>query len=340
MMKVVVTGATGFLGKKLAFRLKQMGFDVVGLGRNTSVGKELEAQGINFESIDIAKDKEKLIYIMEKAVYVFHCAALSSPWGKYADFYQANVIGTKNVIEACKAIRVTRLIHVSTPSLYFDFDERLNVKECDPLPKKKMNYYAETKYLAEKEVDDAFKDGLPVITIRPRALFGPEDTTIIPRLIRTNEKKFIPIINNGKALMDITYVENVVDALLLCMDSPSSTLGKKYNITNGEQIELYTLLEKLFKGLNQPFNQKKIPYKVAFLLAELLEIISKLFLKGKEPMLTKYTVSVLSKSQTLSIEKAKEDLGYEPRISVEEGIQQFITWWNGAKKDDQISHIK
>lgn len=325
-MRMLVTGGTGFVGRKLAHRLLGSGHEVFAMGRNEIVGKRLEQAGITFLKIDLS-DEAAVIAACEKIDYVFHCGAFSSPWGEYEQFYKSNVLGTMHVIQGCKIHGVKRLIHVSTPSIYFQYDDRIDVKEDDPLPEHFANHYAETKYLAEKEIDKAYREGLPVITIRPRAIFGPGDTAIIPRLIKVNEEKFIPLIHEGKARLDLTYVENVVDALLLCMNSPEETLGEKYNISNGEQVQLKEILETLFQTLDMPLRYKKVPYGVAFRLAELLEWVSRTFQNNKEPLLTKYTVSVISKTQTLNIEKAKKELGYEPKISVNEGIELYAKWW-------------
>ncbi|WP_080846035.1 NAD-dependent epimerase/dehydratase family protein [Cytobacillus gottheilii] len=325
-MKMLVTGATGFLGQKLVVRLVQMGYEVIGLGRNKQAGAALQKSGVLFKHVELS-NREEVLDACQHADYVFHCGALSSPWGKYEDFYQANVMGTRHIIEACQTHRVKRLVYVSTPSIYFYYDERKNVKEDDVLPAAFVNEYAQTKFLAEEEIDQAFRNGLPVITIRPRAIFGPGDQAILPRLIRVCEKGALPIIGNEKVEVDITYVENVVDALLLCLKSGEHTLGQKYNITNGVNVDLYEMIEKVMEQLGKPVRYKKISEKTAFSLAKWLEFISKHLLRGREPILTRYTVSVLSKSQTLNIERAKEELGYKPRVSIEEGMLHFAEWW-------------
>ena len=254
-MNMLVTGATGFLGKTLVFRLLNMGHTVYGLGRNKEIGNTLAEKGMQFICGDLA-DEQVVVDACKGVDYVFHCGAFSSPWGKYENFYNANVVGTKHVIQGCLTHHVKRLIHVSTPSLYFHYDDKENVKESDPLPAKFVNFYAETKYMGEQLIDEAFKEGLAVVTIRPRAIFGPGDNAILPRLIQTNQEKFIPLIKEGKNLLDLTYVENVVDALLLCMTSPESTLGEKYNITNGEQVPFVEVLSEAFQQLNIPFHTK------------------------------------------------------------------------------------
>ena len=326
MMKVLVTGATGFLGLKVAKRLALLGYEVTGTGRNDKVGNSLIKNGICFVNCAL-ENKDQMIDLCKDQDYVIHCGALSSPWGKYKTFYEANVLGTKNVIDGCLKWNVKRLVHVSTPSIYFYYDERLDVREEDVLPEKFVNHYAKTKYLAELEVDKAFQKGLATITIRPRALFGPGDQAIFPRLIRVCEKGMFPKIGSGHVEIDMTYIENTVDALLLCLTSSEKTFGHKYNITNGERVNLYHMIEHVMENLEKSFSYKNISYKKAFNIATALEYMSRFLLGGKEPILTRYTVSVLSQSQTLSIEKARKELGYEPTISIEQGTKEFIEWW-------------
>ncbi|MBB6214313.1 nucleoside-diphosphate-sugar epimerase [Anaerosolibacter carboniphilus] len=331
-MKVLITGGTGFLGKRLALRLCKLDYEVTVIGRNEAAGAELEKNDIRFVSCDL-RDEQKLISVCEGKDYVFHCGALSSPWGRYKDFYNINVGGTKNVIEGCKKHSVRRLIHVSTPSIYFDMTDRRNISESDKLPEKPVNDYAKTKLQAEYEIDKAHEEGLAVITIRPRALFGPGDTSIIPRLIRANDKFGVPLIDGGRAFVDVTYIENVVDALLLCKDSDSNTLGKKYNITNGEPMYFADILKLVFDKLGYPFHPKVLSFKQAYRISGAMELIYRTVLLGKEPVLTRYTVGVLSKSQTLNIDAAKKDLGYRPRISIVEGVDEFAKWWSEISSD-------
>ena len=331
-MKALVTGGTGFLGGALARRLHTLSVDVTALGRNPVAGQRLEEEGIPFLRVDLA-DKRAIEAACAGQDIVFHCAALSSPWGRYRDFYVANVTGTEHIIHGCQRHRVSRLVHVSTPSLYFAYHSRLNVCENDPLPAKQVNFYTQTKLLAEQAIDRAYYTGLPVITIRPRAIFGPGDTTILPRLITRLQQGRLRLIGDGTNLTDLTYIDNVVDALLLCADS--TTLGHKYNITNGQPVYLWNMIKRLCTELNLTYPQQKIPFRVAFILAWGMEIVSRTLLSYKEPLLTRYTVSVLAKSATLDIKAARRELGYVPRVSVEEGVQRFVRWWKEQEKEEQ-----
>lgn len=334
-MNVLVTGATGFLGERLALRLTGLGYKVTGTGRNGQAGRRLEEQGIRFVSADLrhADDIRKLCFKQEA---VFHCAALSSPWGAYTDFYNNNVLGTRHIAEGCLENGVSRLLYVSTPSVYFDYTERYQITEEEPFPSKPANAYAQTKMLAEQEVDRASAQGLPVITIRPRAIFGPGDRTILPRLIEANERGRVPIIDGGKAVIDATYVDNVVDALLLGLESPDTLNGRKFNITNGEPLRFGNLLDKMFAKLGQPLRALPLSYRKAYLAASAMELAARLFHPAKEPQLTRYTVGVIARSQTLDISAARNELGYSPAISVEQGMDRFAKWW----KEEQAAGRK
>ncbi|MCC6260440.1 MAG: NAD-dependent epimerase/dehydratase family protein [Anaerolineales bacterium] len=324
-MKALITGATGFLGGALTRRLHQLGWGVTGAGRNAKKLNQLEDEGIQALTLDL-KEQANLIAACKDQEVVFHCAALPSPWGNYEKFYQANVIGTRNVIAACIENKVKRLVYVSTPSIYFDYNSRTNIKESDPLPEPVSNYAA-TKLLAEEEIDKAFANGLAAITIRPRALFGPGDTVIFPRLIPRLRTGSLPIVGDGENIVDLTYIENVVDALMLCAEAPTNTLGKKYNISNGEPIQIWKLINHICDELNLPHPKRKISFQTAKLAATLLEGIYALIPTNPEPPLTRLSVSMLANNTTLDISAAKNDLGYQPKISVAEGFEKFMRWW-------------
>ncbi|MED4779860.1 NAD(P)-dependent oxidoreductase [Brevibacillus choshinensis] len=324
--RVLVTGGTGFLGKKLAARLQDSGYEVTALGRNGHSGRQLAERGISFVQADLT-DRAAIREACRGQEIVFHAGAFSSPWGRYRDMYATNVGGTAHVIEGCKAYGAKRLIHVSTPSIYFDFEDRLGIKETAPLPKRFANIYAQTKYLAELEVSKAYQEGLGTVTIRPRALFGPGDNAILPRLIRANEERFVPLVNGGRAIVDLTYVDNVVDALLLCIESPPHTLGQAYNITNGDPVTMIDVLTEVFRLLDMPLRTKHISYWQAYAAAWMLELASRTVQGYREPVLTRYSVGVLAKSQTLDISRASNELGYHPRVSIAEGIEAFTEWW-------------
>lgn len=326
-MNALITGATGFLGGALARRLKEDGWQVTALGRNPTTGKELSDLGIRFIQADL-RDRQSMINACANQEIVFHCGAAVGTWGNYQYFYDVNVGGTDNVVAGCQQFGVKRLVYVSTPSIYFSTQDRFNVKEDDPLPPP-INVYAATKLSAERVIARAHRDGLPVISLRPRAIFGPGDTTIFPRILTALQTGRLPRIGDGKNVQDLSYIDNVLDALLLCVDSPSFTLGRTYNISNGQPTRIWEVINHLCHELNLPMPTRKASLMIPFALATLLEVSYKLLRISQEPPITRYSISMLARSMTLDISSAQRDLGYVAKVSVEEGVERFIAWWKG-----------
>lgn len=329
-MKIAITGATGFLGFRAAELLTERGHTVVGLGRDITAGARLELKGIRFVRVDLA-DRDTLTQVFSDCEYAVHCAALAAPWGRHEDFVRANVTGTANVILAARQSGLKRLVHISTPSIYISGDDRENVREDDPLPKKFINSYASTKWEAEELIDSAFREGLAVVTLRPQGLFGPGDPHILPSLLRLAERGRLPVIGSGRSKMDLTYVDNVVDAIEAALIAPTEHLGKKYNVTNGEPVEVYPTFLKILSDLGKSVTPKPVPLWLATTAAWLVEFVHRRVLGGKTPPITLYSVNVLSRSRTLSIEAIRKDLGYFPRISMEEGLRRMIAFSKGLK---------
>jgi 2-alkyl-3-oxoalkanoate reductase len=328
-MKALVTGGTGFLGGRLAQLLTERGWDITAMGRNIDKGASLQSSGIRFVQADL-RDQEAVQRWCHGQDIVFHCAALSSPWGSYQQFYEHNVTGTEHIVDACLRENVNRLVHVSTPNIYFDYRDRLGIREDDPLPMKPANPYAATKLLAEKVVQRGVQEGLAALMIRPRGIFGPQDTTILPRLIAANGSGGIPLIRGGHALLDMTYVDNVAEGLILAAEAPDSAVGLAYNLTNDEPVRLIDALQRLFELLDQPLHIRPLPYPAASLLGGCLELAARL--TGKEPRLTRSTVGLLSFSQTLDVHRAKERLGYKPSVRMDEGLRRFSVWWREERE--------
>ncbi|MBC8110267.1 MAG: NAD-dependent epimerase/dehydratase family protein [Verrucomicrobia bacterium] len=327
-MKILVTGATGFLGKRLTERLlEEKNFStIIATGRNKAVGKELASAGADFVAGDL-ENADFVHDIVKSADLIVHTAALSSPWGKYQDFYNANVLATKNLLAAARKSGIKRFINISTPSIYFNGKDRFNVKEIDDLPEKFSNYYAATKFEAEKLVTQAFAEGLETLSLRPRAIIGRGDFTIMPRLLKAQQSGKLRIIGNGKTIADLSSAANVVDAILLAIHAQPQALGKAYNITNGTPVKLWEYIDEVFKKLNLTLNHKKMPYYMALTLASGLEFISKISKSQQEPPLTKQGVGVLAKSCTLDISLARNLLGYQPKQSNDEAATEFVDWW-------------
>jgi len=320
MKTVLVTGATGFLGKYVVDELVEHGYQVRAFGRNSKVGRSLENSSVSFFQGDLTK-ADDVLEACKGMDLVVHAGALSTVWGPWEDFYQANVLGTKYILEACRQTGIQRLVYVSSPSIYAAPKDQLAIKESDAPEENNLNNYIRSKLASEK----LFKNypDVPSIILRPRGLFGIGDTSILPRVINLSQKIGIPLIGDGRQLMDMTCVENVALAIRLAIEAPEAK-GTIYNITNGEPRAFRDLLEESLTGLGYPIKYRKIPAFLLSVIATSLEFLYKtLNLKG-EPALTRYTYYLLRYSQTLDISKAEKELGYHPKISISEGIEQYV----------------
>lgn len=248
----------------------------------------------------------------EKADVVFHCAARSSPWGVYEDFYNANVL------EMMVYYNIPKLVHVSTLSIYFDFSDQRAVQE-NYRPKQFVNHYAKTKYEAELLV---LSSNVDATIIRPRGIFGEYDDVFMPRLERIVQKGFLPLIKNRDTLVNITYVGNVVYAMYLAAtkELPDKSV---FNISNDEPMQISTFLTMVMKIVGKEVKYKKINYKIMMHMEIFLEFIAKIRMKHA-PMLTKYSIGFIAYNQTLDLKKSKEILGYVPKFTIAEGLDRYV----------------
>ena len=320
MKKVLVTGATGFLGKYVVEELVEHGYQVRAFGRNSKVGRSLENTSVSFFQGDLT-NADDVTEACKEMDLVVHAGALSTVWGPWEDFYQANVLGTKYILEACRQTDIQRLVYVSSPSIYAAPKDQLAIKESDAPEENNLNNYIRSKLASER----LFKDypDVPSIILRPRGLFGIGDTSILPRVINLSQKLGIPLIGDGRQLMDMTCVENVALAIRLAIEAPEAK-GEVYNITNGEPRAFRDLLEESLTGLGYPIKYRKIPASLLSGIASSLEFLYKSLNLKREPPLTRYTYYLLRYSQTLDISKAERELGYRPKISISEGIEQYV----------------
>lgn len=325
--KIVVTGAAGFLGGRLTKQLAASGmYDVVATSRRTERKTELEVTGCTFIAGDLL-NMDFCLQLTKDADIIVHCAALSSVWGSYYDFYDANVITTKNLLDAAAQNGVSKFIFISTPSIYFDFTDRYNVTEDDILPGKSVNAYASTKLIAEQFVLSKNSDQIKTVALRPRAIIGAEDTVIFPRIIRAYTDGRLKIIGDGKTLGDLTAVRNVIEAVHCCIRANDAAMGEAYNISDGSPVLLWPTINRILTELGYAPVTKKISAGLVLTIASIIEGIAKVFNAKKEPSITKYGIGVLAKSLTMDISKAKNRLNYKPVQTTEEAINEFITWY-------------
>ena len=329
-MKILLTGATGFLGYRTLEKLILLPEveEIIATGRTLLDYRKIEHQKVTYK-IGHLEDVLFVNEITKGVDVIINTASLSSPWGKRSDFVQANLKTQENLIKAAKENKVSRFIYISSPSIYYNGKSRLNVKENEKLPSKFVNEYARTKFEAEILLKNS---GIPFITLRPRALIGRGDSIIMPRLINAYDQGRLKIIGDGKNLVDLTCVSNVVDAIALSIFSNSNSINQTYNITNGEPVNLWNKIDYVLSELNKKLNKRKIPFFIVNRVAAIMELKSRLT-NHKEPTLTSYGVGTLAKSFTLDISKAEKLLNYHPKMNTHDGIIEFINWYRIHEKN-------
>lgn len=319
MNKVLVTGAYGFLGRYMVRELTSHGYHVIAFGRDKSKLQELESPEVEIFQGDFCNLND-IVSAAKGADYVIHCGALLKGWGRREEYIYTNVEGTRNVIEACRRNDVKRLVYCSSPSTHATRDN-FNITEADYNPDNRLSYYNESKIIAEKIVRE--QNDVPFAIIRPRGLCGIGDTNMLPALINANRTIGIPLFENGNVIVDLTCIENVALSLRLCMEKDEAS-GQVYNITNGEPQKLTELADSMFTKLGMKPKYRKLPFGLLYGAAGLLEGIYKLLGKyDAAPPITRYQLCTLGRSQVFNITKARRELGYEPKISLHEMIDQY-----------------
>lgn len=328
MPSVLVTGATGFLGGAVARALRQLGATVLATGRNAALGAELQREGIAFRACDLSADPGAVHEMVENCDAVVHAAALTSPWGSLADFTAANVTATRHIIEACEQTRVPRLVHISSPSVTFDFKNQPAVKEDAPWSLRPANHYIATKRIAETLVKEAAARGLEAVSLRPKALFGPGDTALLPRIVRVARSGTFPLIGTGDPLMDLTSISDAVTSVLLALRAPASCRGRVYHITSGDPQQRSAVLRTMLEACGLPVSHRRVPLGRALAAAAVLEAASRVFTLGRwEPPFTRYSVGVMGYEQTFDISAARAELGYAPQTDVIAALRECGLQW-------------
>ena len=327
MKKILITGATGFLGSRLVETMSTIkGLEILATGRT------LKTQNISKKSnlkyvLGNLEDTKFVDSLVKGVDTIIHTAALSSQMGNPKDFQRANVEATKHLLKAAKANKIKKFIFISSPSVYFRFKHQLELKESDTLPKP-VNSYAYSKREAEKLVQSS---KIPYIILRPRALIGRGDKVIMPRILRAHREGRLMRMGDETNRVDITPVSNVVDAIILALDADKKAVNQIYNISNGKPELLWPILDKLLSQLQLPRPTKQISLKLVLVVAKLMELHAKWINGYREPALTVYGVGTLTMSFGMDISKAKKLLGYHPNQSVQEALNEFVEWYTSEQ---------
>jgi nucleoside-diphosphate-sugar epimerase len=323
----VITGATGFIGGCLAERLARNGRRVRCLIRAGSDTSRLRELGVELVVGDLA-DRESLARAFAGAEQAVHCAALVSDWATRAEIAATNVTGTRNLLDACKASPVRRLVHLSTTDVY-GHPGGPPVQESR-LGGRFANWYAQTKLEAEGEVRRAAAGGeLDAVILRPATVYGPGSREVVGQIASAIRRRQMLLIDGGRAIAGLCFVENLIDAVVIALQHPSAP-GRVFNITDGLEITWRRFTGDLAAALERPAPRWSIPYGLASALGLTLEHGYRLLRRGSgltvPPLLSRQAVQVLGRDQAFSNRQARELLGWTPRVDYETGLARTVAW--------------
>ena len=325
-MKALVTGGGGFLGGEIVRLLRDRGDSVRSFSRGTY--PKLEALGVEQARGDLA-DAAAVAVAAEGCDVVFHVAAKPGVWGPWEEYYQANVVGTDNVIAACRKLGIRRLVFTSSPSVTFAGVDQDGVDESEPYPDRYLAYYPHTKALAEQAVHLANGPELATVSLRPHLIWGPGDPHLIPRLIERARAGKLRRIGRRPKLVDMTYVENAALAHLQAADrlaAGSPLAGEAYFISQGEPEPLWDFVNRVLDVAGLPRVTRSVPAWVAYAAGTVMEGAYRLLRLRGEPPMTRFVARQLSTAHWFDLSAAMRDFGYAPRVTTAEGLHRLGQW--------------
>ena len=334
-MKALVTGGGGFLGSAIIRKLLDRGDHVLSLSRRYYAS--LEALRVEQVRGDVADAK-----VVRKAAdgcdIVFHVAAKAGIWGRADDYERTNVSGTENVIQACLALGIERLVYTSSPSVVFAGVDQEGVDESEPYPDHYLAHYPRTKAAAERRVRDANGDRLATVTLRPHLIWGPGDNHLVPRIIARARAGKLKLVGKTPKRVDSVYIDDAADAHLLAADrleTGTDIAGQVYFITEGEPVYMSELINKILAAAKLRPVTRTVPAGIAYAAGTILETAYRLTGRDSEPIMTRFLARQLSTAHWFDLRAARRDLGYEPKVTIDEGMRRLGDWL--AKRQAQTA---
>jgi nucleoside-diphosphate-sugar epimerase len=326
-MTTLITGASGFLGGRLAQLLAERGEDVRVLARSSSDLGHLAGLKIDVARGDLTQPKT-LASATRGAKTVYHCAALSADWGKWADFESVNVTGVKNLLEAAhRAGSVQRFLHVSTTDVYGypteACPESYGIHDIG-LP------YNRSKGLGEKAAWEFHRaTGLPVTVVRPVNMFGPRSKDFVVEVSNLLLQGQMMTIDGGSRRAGLLFVDNAVEGIIAAARAPGA-VGQSYNLRDETEVTWRQYLDRLAAGLGARKPWLNLRAGLALAIARAFEGAYGLLRRQSRPLLTRHSVYLLGRDQGFPIEKARKELGFRSVVSFDDALQRTLSWLGSA----------
>ena len=330
-MKVLITGAAGFLGSHILEKALALGHEAHVIVRKTSRTRFLDTFGklIHRHLGDLA-DFESVLKACAGIDLIIHSAGRVTDFGLYDEFYRDNVVATENLLKAARSQGVAQFVFVSSPSIFAADDDHLDVDESIPYPKNYVNYYAETKSLAERKVLAANSPELFTCSLRPRGIWGERDYNgFFPKLLIALKKGKLKDLSGGKrVLASLCHAKNIAEACFQAAAHADKTAGQAYFITDDETVLVWDLIRKVGEAYRLP------PIGAAvnpLVLNAAITLIGALWhlpylRKNYSPPVSRYSLGMLTQHTTYSVGKARRDFGYDPKHSMSRNLEDFKKW--------------
>ena len=330
MANALVTGGGGFLGRYIVKKLLADGHRVSILGRKAQ--PDLLRLGVTCHQADIS-DFDGLRSAVTGQDVIFHVAAKAGFWGSYQSYFQANVVGTENLLRLAQEAGVRDFVYTSTPSVVFTGEPFTGEDESLPYGKNWLCAYAQTKAMAEEKVLLANSDCLRTVALRPHLIWGVGDNHLIPRVLAKAQAGKLRQVGDGQNLVDITHVESAAHAHLLAWKALEEKRcdGRAYFISQGEPVNLWSWINDLLARMDIPRVEKKISLAAAYRIGVLAEAVYKILSLSGEPPMTRFVATELGKSHYYSIGNAQRDFGYQPNVSTEEGLTELVAHYRSKQ---------
>lgn len=324
-MRVLVTGGSGFLGQGLCRGLLAQGHAVVSLQRHFS--NDLEALGVT-QVLAALDDAAKVRTALQGVDAALHNAAKASGWGAWQEFERSNITGTAVLLAEARTAGIRRFVYTSTPSVVHA--GRMAVaggnETNTPYATHFSAYYPHSKMLAERAVLSANTTDFATVALRPRLIWGPGDTQLLPRLAQRARAGRLRFIGDGNNRMDCTYIDNAVQAHLQALahiQPGAACAGKAYFISNGEPMPIRDIVNGLLSAADAPLVQARVPFPVAYFAGMLCEAVWRTFQMSGEPPMTRFLAEQLSTEHWYDCSNARRDFGYVPQVGFTEGLRRL-----------------
>lgn len=336
-MNILVTGGGGFLGKAIIRMLLDKRHSVRSFSRGDY--PELRQMGVETRCGDLA-DYSDVDQAVTGCDAVFHAGARTGVSVDYEPFFRTNVIGTQNVLDACKRRGVSKLVYTSSPSVTFDGTDQEGADESTPYAKKFIAHYPRTKALAERLVLAANSSTLSTVALRPHLIWGPGDTQITPRIIERAKAGQLRFVGSGQNLIDATYIDNAAHAHILAferLDPKAACAGNVYYISNNEPMAFAEVVNGILEAAGLDPVTKRISPRLAYYMGAALEAYYTIARKKDEPQMTRFVARQISTAHWYDIRAAKRDLGYKPIVSMEQGMRQLSMHLHDHKEEERAT---